>query len=129
MGMKYGDLPKDQQKWLESDNGLKELRKYHPVTLYNDKDMWDIYEDFVKEMWFWFTQEKDEAKVWNKEARLHAYEKAYEYAQHSRMLHIMCRECFVNHQTVGKADEYFLENAKVYNDINWESHEEKGGDN
>ena len=43
------ELPKDIKEFLTRE--IPNFRKYNPSTLPSGKDIWDLYEDYVKELW------------------------------------------------------------------------------
>ena len=48
------ELPKDIKEFLVRE--IPNFRKYNPSTLPSGKDLWDLYEDYVKELWYWYKE-------------------------------------------------------------------------
>ncbi len=100
------ELPEDIKDFLAKE--IPNFRKYNPTTLPNGKDMWDLYEDYVKKLCYWFEEyQKDEP---------FPYDKAVEMAERGRQWAIMCECCRGNLEMVYKADEVLFCSSEDFNE-------------
>ena len=100
------ELPKDIKEFLAKE--IPNFRKYNPSTLPSGKDIWDLYEDYVQELWFWYKEyQKDEP---------FAYDKACDMSDRSRQWAIMCNSCKDNLEIVYKADEVLFCSSEDFNE-------------
>ena len=90
------ELPEDIKEFLAKE--IPNFRKYNPSTLPSGKDIWDLYEDYVKELWYWYKEYRQSEKPTN-------YDNACEMAGMGRQWAIMCDSCKDNLEIVYKADE------------------------
>tara|TARA_B100001778_G_scaffold300729_1_gene276313 strand:+ start:3575 stop:3907 length:333 start_codon:yes stop_codon:yes gene_type:complete len=90
------ELPKDIKEFLVRE--IPNFRKYNPSTLPSGKDIWDLYEDYVKELWYWY-------KEYQRSEQPTQYDNACEMAGMGRQWAIMCDSCKDNLEIVYKADE------------------------
>ncbi len=99
-------LPEDIKKFLDQE--LPNFRKYSPSTLPSGRDIWDLYEDYVKELWYWFKEyQKDEP---------FPYDKACAMSDRSRQWAIMCESCKDNLEIVYQADEALFCSSEDFNE-------------
>ncbi len=100
------ELPEDIKDFLAKE--IPNFRKYNPSTLPSGTDIWDLYEDYVKELWYWFKEsQKDEP---------FPYDKACDLADRSRQWGIMCDSCKDNLEIVYKADEVLFCSSEDFNE-------------
>lgn len=108
-------LPKNQEQWFKGKT-MDDLKIYNARTLYNGKDIWDLFKEVKEYLWVMYSAYIEEGKE---------PQKAYEEASHMAWVHsvyqVMCDDCNHNFQTINKADEYFLYSVEPYETImkNW----------
>ena len=100
------ELPEDIKGFLAKE--IPNFRKHNPSTLPSGKDIWDLYEDYVKELWFWF-------KEYDQKEKPTQYDNASFMADVKRQWAIMCNSCKDNLQIVYQADESLFCSSEDFN--------------
>ena len=99
------ELPEDIKEFLARE--IPNFRKYNPSTLPSGKDIWDLYEDYVKELWYWYNE-------YQRSEEPTQYDNACEMAGMGRQWAIMCDRCKDNLEIVYKADEALFCNSEDF---------------
>ena len=106
MKQRYEELPDDIKQFMETE--IPKFRKYNPVTLPSGVDIWDLYEDYIRELWDLYKNYRPTAKRTN-------FDNACEIADVHRRWSILCKTCRYNLETLHNADEGLFCSSEDFN--------------